>query len=93
VQRACVALLKSVRATVIVTSQYRASRVTKGLPDVYFLHPKVGGAWIEVKRPKGKQSPEQEAFEHACLVCGVLYWLIDSEDALVTQLRLAGVIR
>jgi len=50
-QRFVVDLFRAVGATVYPMSQYRASHVAIGLPDLYVMHPKAGLAWwFECKR-------------------------------------------
>jgi hypothetical protein len=41
---------------------------------------------IEVKKPKGKQSPEQKEFEYEIKTSMGLYWLIESVDQLEKKL-------
>ena len=93
VQRQVVDVLKALGATVYATSQYRASRITPGIPDLYALHPKLGGVWVEVKSATGKQSPEQEEFQADCERSCVEYWIIRSTDELRERLTDAGVLR
>lgn len=64
------------------TQQTRRSRQTVGLPDLYLLHPRIGGWWHEAKRPGGKQTPEQRAFQECCDLCNVGYVLGGYDEAL-----------
>ena len=66
-------LLLDIGCQVYSLSQTRRSHVSAGLPDMYALHARLGGFWIEGKRPGGKQSPAQVAFQHACAAAGVDY--------------------
>lgn len=68
-------LYEAVGCTVYSTSQARPSRVAKGLPDLYVVHPRIGGWWHEVKREGGRQSPGQVAFQQEMQRCGVAYVL------------------
>jgi hypothetical protein len=51
----------------------------------------IGGApsiwWLEIKRPGGKQSPEQNMFQHAVEVEGQHYMLVDSVDQVVEWIK------
>jgi len=51
----------------------RATRNTPGLPDLYVLHRQLGGFWVELKAPGGKQTVEQVSFQATCGRCGVPY--------------------
>ncbi len=68
------------------TSQYRASRMAIGIPDLYVVHPRIGGFWHEVKRPGGKQSDGQHLFQVEVEAAGVGYVLggIDEAQAFLT---------
>lgn len=66
----------AIGAFVVWTSQYRASRVTPGLPDLLILLPRGKGIVLqEVKRPGGRQSAAQKAFQDRCADAGVRYVL------------------
>lgn len=47
-------------------------------------------AWIEVKKPGGKQSPEQREFECDRAYKHQIYWLVDSVDDLLAKLKASG---
>ena len=80
-------LLEDVGCTVYSTVQTRRSHVSAGLPDLYVLHAKLGGFWIEGKSWHGKQSAAQLAFQHACGLAAVDYLVIRSVDELVAYLQ------
>lgn len=67
-------------------SQYRPSRVAIGIPDLYVVHPRIGGFWHEVKRPGGKQSDGQHVFQVEVEAAGVGYVLggVDEAHAFLT---------
>lgn len=102
VQRRVVALYKSAGCTVYSLSQgYRpggaghgTTRQTKGLPDLYVFPPShhavrgVSPWWHEVKRPGGKQTPEQREFEDLCFnTLAVDYVLGGYREALAYLIR------
>jgi len=80
-------VLEDVGCTVYSTVQTRRSHVSAGLPDLYVLHPKLGGFWIEGKAWHGKQSAAQVAFQHACRLAAVDYVLVRSVNDVVAYLR------
>lgn len=80
VQRAVVDMFRQVGGYVYSLSQgYRpggrghgSTRQTLGLADLYVLFPGRGSPlWFEVKRPGGKQTPEQAEFQRRNEACGV----------------------
>lgn len=72
----------AIGAFVVWTSQYRASRVTPGLPDLIILLPRGKGVVLhEVKRPGGRQSAAQKMFQERCHDAGVRYVLGGSDQA------------
>lgn len=88
VQRRVVAVYRTVGCIVWSLSQgYRpggprhaTTRQSKGLPDLYVMCPVRDGIrrlvfWHEVKRPGGKQTPEQMHFQIACELRGIGYVL------------------
>ena len=83
-------LYRSVGCCVYSTQQTRASRQALGLPDLYVVHP-AGAWWHEVKRPGGKQSPVQVAFQHTVERAGVVY-VLGGVDAARAQLARLGII-
>ena len=85
-------ILHDVGATVYSTVQTRRSHVSAGLPDLYVLHPKLGGFWIEGKAWHGKQSAAQVAFQHACQLAAVDYVVIRSVDELVAYLQTRNLL-
>lgn len=89
VQRQIMDLFLVHGAKVCTTSQYRASHVTEGMPDLYCIHRKAGGWWFEVKRPRKLASfdrfrpetwepeplsPAQQEFRDLCLAAGVAHF-------------------
>ena len=83
-------LYLDVGADVFSTSSMRRSRITKGMADLYILHPKFS-LWFETKRVGGKQSPAQVAFQHSCERAGVTY-LCGGLEIAVAHLRKVGVL-
>ena len=69
-------------------SQMRKTGQTKGIADLYAVHPRRGAAWIETKHPdcafardplaeaRSRQSKEQREFEDAHRGAGVAYLLV-----------------
>ena len=54
------------------TSQHaRPQGMTAGIPDLYAMHPRHGGIWIEVKTPKGRLRDSQKAWHADAERCGV----------------------
>ena len=80
-------------------AQLKAAGLVAGFPDLILLHPvaKAGsecGCWligIELKAPKGRQSPEQKAVEHAFEQAGGFYHIARSVEDVEEILRGAGV--
>lgn len=54
--------------------------VLAGIPDLVLVAPGGKSHWIEVKAPKGRLSPEQEAFRHWCLLYSVPWMTARSID-------------
>ena len=74
------------------TSQYRPSMVTPGLPDMIVLLPRGKGVLFhEVKRPGGRQSPAQKAFQESCETAGVRY-VLGGADAAWHALEELGMV-
>lgn len=72
-------------------SQPRATMQTEGVPDLYVVDPQARAAWWhEVKRPGGKQSVGQRAFQAQCATVGVTYLLGGVDVARDHLLRLRG---
>lgn len=66
IQRRVVLIFRAAGWHVIVFSQHRKRRInapTPGVPDLYVIRPGKDTFWFETKGPKGKQSPDQRAFE------------------------------
>jgi hypothetical protein len=47
-------------------SQGRHTRQSAGLPDLWVMHPKLGGVWLEIKAPNGRRSAAQTVFADRC---------------------------
>ena len=75
VQAAVRDLLTQMSVEVWDTSQPFAAKITPGVPDLLCICPKRGVFFCEVKRPGGKQTPAQRAFQVACEVAGTPYVL------------------
>lgn len=43
--------------------------------------------WLEIKRPGGKQSPEQKSFQAEVEKCGQNYLLVDSVDQILEWIK------
>ena len=95
-ERAVVARLmyayKAVGCTIYSTQQFRPSRQALGLPDLYLVHPRLGGFWHEAKRPGGRQTPVQRAFQATVEEAGVDYVLGGVEEAMAYLERRGLVI-
>lgn len=92
VQDAGVKLLRRIGCRVYVTSQRRASSVTKGVPDVLCFPPNGRPFFFwEAKSETGKRSPAQEAFGALCDHAGTGYcW--GASASLMTHLRKIQVL-
>ena len=66
VQYEITSFLEALGVAVYRLSQGRATRQSAGLPDLFALHPKIGGVWIEVKAPNGRRSGAQTVFADRC---------------------------
>jgi hypothetical protein len=97
IQREIVAFVRQLGFAVYETSQgYRrdpgGTRCTAGIPDLYIIGHGFH-LWVEVKAPKGKLRPSQEAFRVECLRNGVPWELWrDVRDAWDWGVRM-GVVR
>lgn len=60
-----------------------------GVADLFLMHASNGfhGLYIEIKTPKGKQSPEQKAFEHSALIEGYEYKIARSLDEFILIIK------
>ena len=58
----------------------------KGIPD-RILHWKGKVIYLEIKAPKGKLSPNQEAFKSQCEKDGIDYLMIKDLDELIDTLK------
>ena len=73
------------------TSSVNRSRIAKGFPDFWVMRTGKGGWFHELKKPGGKQSPAQVAFQHSCERAGVTY-LCGGLDVAVEHLRQIGLL-
>lgn len=98
-QNASKRLLEALGFWVADTSQgYRpggrrhgTTRVTKGLPDLYAIHERLGYmVWIEVKGPTTKVTPEQYAWQERVQRAGGHSWIIRSTQELADRVATLG---
>jgi hypothetical protein len=69
----------------------RSTRVTKGLPDLYAIHERLGFmVWIEVKGPTTRITPEQYAWQARVQRAGGHSWIIRSTQELADELATLG---
>jgi hypothetical protein len=54
----------------------------KGLPDIQIITDGGFTVFLEVKRPSGKQSPDQKEFQRRCEEKGCEYYVVKSVDEL-----------
>lgn len=64
-------LLRQIGGECYALSDHRTRAVAPGLPDIYILHRRIGGAWWEAKTVRGVLSPEQILFRERCIMAGV----------------------
>lgn len=76
-----------------VGAKLRLMGVLPGVPDLCFVLPSGRAAFIEVKAPKGKLSPEQMAFQLRCATVGAPYAVVRSLDEAVDVLTLWGALK
>ena len=56
----------------------------KGIPDIIVIGKECGTfIGLEIKRPSGKQSPEQKLFQQRCIQNGAEYYIIRKVDDLI----------
>jgi hypothetical protein len=92
VQHAVRRLLDVHGVAVYDTSQPFRAAITAGVPDMRYFCERRGFVVVEVKRPGGKQSPEQGVFAERCANAGVPY-VLGGVDAVAAFLALAGRAR
>lgn len=61
-------------------ARMRATGLTKGAPDLVVLKDNARCVFLELKTPRGKRSPEQEAFAETIQRLGFEYRLVRSVD-------------
>ena len=74
---------------VITASIMKREGVMRGVADLFLMHASNGyhGLHIEIKTPKGKQSPEQKAFEYSALIEGYEYKIARSLDEFIAIVK------
>lgn len=81
-----IAALRQIGCDVSSTQQHRKSRQTVGMPDLFASHAAWGvSAWIEVKRPGQKPTPEQLAWHERQRAAGVNVLVVTSGADAVRQ--------
>jgi hypothetical protein len=91
VQRSITLFLLTLGYKVSDFSQPRASLQTRGIPDLYAMHPALGHAfWVEVKSAKGRVSPAQAAWHAVARDAGQTVLVARSAADLVVPLRALG---
>lgn len=84
-------LMAALGFAIVRLSQKRRSKVTEGLPDRRYYHPRRRlFLWWEAKASWGKQSPAQRDFQELCDACGDPY-VLGGIDALQAHLETIGV--
>lgn len=85
-------LMQSLGFVPIRLSQKRRSKVTAGVPDRYYIHPRRKLAlWWEAKSVRGSARPEQLQFQELCRSAGVHHVLgpLDALRAWLVENRVA----
>jgi hypothetical protein len=67
--------------------------VKAGVPDICLVRPGGAAAYLELKSPKGRQTPEQSAFEQLCKANGSPYAVARTIEEAVSTLAAWGCIR
>jgi hypothetical protein len=80
IQREIVQLCEQCGCAVYSTSQMRPSRVSEGISDLIAMSPQRGIAFLEVKRPGGKQRATQAQFQRDCEAAGGTYILAENVE-------------
>lgn len=77
---------------VITAHKLKGAGVVPGVPDLLFLAE--GRAYgMEIKRPKGRQSDDQIAFEERCRIAGVPYTIVTSHEEAIACAQGWGLCR
>jgi hypothetical protein len=85
-------LMRALGFTVIRLSQKRVSKITPGVPDRRYYHPRRRLVlWWEAKSATGRQRPGQRSFQELCDAVGDPY-VFGTLDALKQHLITAGVV-
>jgi VRR-NUC domain-containing protein len=87
IQRQIVATLRKLGWTVYVLSRVGTAKGNPGLPDLFIRHTaRKRHAWCEVKRPNGKLSAAQQAFQNAATAAGEEFWVLrELNDAVMVH--------
>lgn len=88
VARACDSLAAALGWTVERYEQGRRTRITEGLPDRRYVHPRGLRIWVELKAPNGKLTATQHAWLLAEQQAGAHALAVDSEHVLRHLLQL-----
>ena len=73
-------------------SQGRSTRQSAGLPDLWLMHPKLGGVWLEVKAPNGRRSGAQTVFADRCARSRVQHMFVSSLEPVRKLCEECGLI-
>lgn len=84
--------LQALNVAVYSLSQGRSTRQSAGLPDLFAMHPKLGGVWIEVKAPNGRRSGAQTVFADRCARSRVQHLFASSLEPVRTLCEECGLI-
>jgi len=84
--------LEALGCAVYALSQGRATRQSAGLPDLWVLHPRLGGVWIEVKAPGGRRSAAQTTFAERCAQAHVPHLFASSLEPVRRLCAAAGLL-
>jgi len=84
--------LQGLDVAVYSLSQGRSTRQSAGLPDLFAMHPRLGGVWIEVKAPNGRRSGAQTVFADRCARSRVQHLFANSLEPVRKLCIEAGLI-
>lgn len=73
-------------------ARLKAMGVVPGVPDLCFTLADGHSAYMEIKAPGGRLSPEQKAFQRKCELMGVEYACVFGIDAALAVLRAWNVL-
>lgn len=92
VERVADQIMGALGFAIIRLSQRRASKVTAGVPDRYYVHPRrLLAVWVELKSATGRPRPEQLQFAQLCRDADLAHVLggIDALRAWLVENRVA----